>query len=246
MKKRTRIGMITLSVLVTAGVWTYNDFGSTAKATSDVGMKETNSVVPVEKMNDESKPKVASNVSVKENNEIKLPDRSNENLVVPVEKDTDPQTKRSETVPGNEKVIRSKPAKVEKEEIKQAEKETASINPETRVIGGSTYINITDSKEENITHLVQIAKKHNAALYAIEYSDSFAMFSNTTGEMLIMFSTGIRSVPVEHAAILYDMHPEIKDQIKDVVETGKETTIELGEFQSYHISNKNGKIYLSF
>jgi hypothetical protein len=114
------------------------------------------------------------------------------------------------------------------------------------VIDGYTFVNITDSSEENLADLVEIAKKHNAALYAIEFSDSFAMYSNETGEPLIMFSTGSRSVPIEHASILYDMHPSIKEQIKSVVDTGKETVVELGEFESYHISKADGRIYLSF
>ncbi|RZT21924.1 hypothetical protein [Fictibacillus sp. BK138] len=237
MKKRNRTVIFTVSALLTVGVFTFNNFDSKAKATSDLYRSDINKIhTPdhsAETILDET---VQSQREQKKLGVEKTPQAADVNNQSPL--------KNSQSKDEQGQIEDNKPVKSDKETT-TIEKETR-VNPETRVVDGYTFVNITDSAGENLTDLVEIAKKHNAALYAIEYSDSFAMYSNKTGEPLIMFSTGSRSVPVEHASILYDMHPSIKEQIKSVIDTGKETVVELGEFQSYHISKTDGRIYLSF
>lgn len=238
MKKRNRAVIFTVSALLTVGVFTYNDFESKAKATSDLYVKDN-----IEIHASERSAEIISNEPIQKPYKQKTMGEEKVPVVDGVNKQESPKVE--ESIDDRTLVEDKKPVKCGTGTTTN-EKEPKTVNPETRVIDGYTFVNITDSAEENLADLIEIAKKHNAALYAIEYSDSFAMYSNDTGEPLIMFSTGSRSVPVEHAAILYDMHPTIKEQIKTVVETGKETIVELGEFESYHISKTDGRIYLSF
>jgi hypothetical protein len=233
--KKRRAVIFTVSALLTAGVFTYNDFESKAKATSDLYLNDNNKIHKSDRSAE-----IISDVPVEQ---ISMEEEIN-SVDAGVNKKESPKIEESNAEKSSQ-AEEKKPVKCGTETT-PIENETKTVNPETRVIDGYTFVNITDSAEENLADLVEIAKKHNAALYAIEYSDSFAMYSNKTGEPLIMFSTGSRSVPVEHAAILYDMHPSIKEQIKSVVDTGKETVVELGEFESYHISKTDGRIYLSF
>lgn len=234
MKKRNRTLIFTVSALLTVGVFTYNDFDSNAKATSDLNIKGDNEL----QVSDRSA-EIIFDVPVQKSAEQKSMEDEKKQAVAGVNK------QKSHAVEGSND---EKSQVVDKKPKKNSTKtnETKTVNPETRMIDGYTFVNITDSAEENLADLVEIAKKHNAALYAIEYSDSFAMYSNETGEPLIMFSTGSRAVSVEHASILFDMHPSIKEQIKSVIDTGKETVVELGEFESYHISKSDGRVYLSF
>ncbi|WP_226535548.1 hypothetical protein [Fictibacillus halophilus] len=230
MKKRNRTVIFTVSALLTVGVFTYNDFDSKAKATSDVYRSDINKIHTAD-FSGETIP----DMTVQNQSEQKKMGEEKKPLVADVNKQPSLKTDEHGQIEEKKTV-----------ETITIEKETKSVSPETRVVDGYTYVNIMDSAGENLTDLIEIAKKHNAALFAIEYSDSFAMYSNITGEPLIMFSTGSRSVPVEHASILYDMHPSIKEHIKSVVDTGKETVVELGEFESYHISKEDERIYLSF
>lgn len=131
-------------------------------------------------------------------------------------------------------------------ETKKSSSQTQNEMPDTKVIDGAKYVNLMSRADENLFDLVNIAKKHDATLYAIEYSDCFAMFDNTSNQAIMLFSTGSRSVSVENVEILYDMHPYIKEQIKSVVETGKEAIVTIGEYESYHISKVDGQIRLSF
>ncbi|ANX13357.1 hypothetical protein ABE41_015215 [Fictibacillus arsenicus] len=238
MKKRNRTVIFTVSALLTVGVFTYNDLESKAKATSDLIIKDNNEIHTSDRSAE-----LNSNELVQNPYKQKTMDEEKVPVVDGVNKKASPNVEQS--IVERSQAEDKKPVKCGTGTTTK-EKETKTVNPETRVIDGYTFVNITDSAEENLADLIEVAKKHNAALYAIEYSDSFAMYSNDTGEPLIMFSTGSRSVSVEHAAILYDMHPSIKEQIKSVVETGKETIVELGEFESYHISKTDGRIYLSF
>lgn len=238
MKKRNRAVIFTVSALLTVGVFTYNDFESKAKATSELYLNDTNKI-----HTSNHSARIISDAPVQKPVEQKSMEEENNQVVAGVYKQKSPAIEGSNDE--KSQVVDKKPEK-NSTKTTTIENETKTVNPETRVIDGYTFVNITDSAEENLADLVEIAKKHNAALYAIEFSDSFAMYSNETGEPLIMFSTGSRSVPIEHASILYDMHPSIKEQIKSVIATEKETVVELGEFESYHISKTDGRIYLSF
>lgn len=230
--------IFTVSALITVGVFTYNNFDSKAKATSDLYRNDANKIHTSDHVAE-----ITSDVTVQKQSEQK---KMGEEKTLPVtDFNKQPSLKISQSNEDQDQIEDKKPVKSDKKTL-TIKKETKTVNPEKRVVDGYTFVNITDSAAENLADLVEIAKKHNAALYAIEYSDSFAMYSNETGEPIIMFSTGSRSVPVEHATILYDMHPSIKEQIKSVIDTGKETVVEIGEFESYHISKTDGRIYLSF
>jgi hypothetical protein len=238
LKKKNSAVIFTVSALLTVGVFTYNNLESKAKATSDLNVKDNMGIHKSDRSTE-----IISNEPVQTAFKQKTMDEEKVPVVDGVNKKASSNVEQS--IVERSQAEDKKPVKCGTGTTTKV-KETKTVNPETRVIDGYTFVNITDSAEENLADLIEVAKKHNAALYAIEYSDSFAMYSNDTGEPLIMFSTGSRSVSVEHAAILYDMHPSIKEQIKTVVDTGNETIVELGEFESYRISKTDGRIYLSF
>jgi hypothetical protein len=236
MKNRNRAVIFTLSSLLTIGVLNYNEYETKAKATTNQNIKEkkeihiTEQLVEIPKSHLHAQTPLDQFPSLKEKAQV-------------VEEVHQPETYAKPSVKGENTVSEENTVNIESE-TKANKKEI--IIPEKRMIDGLTYVNIMDSKSENLADLIDISNKHHATLYAIEFSDSFAMFGNKTGEPVMMFSTGFRSVSTENVNILYDMHPDIKEQIKQVVDTGKEIIVEMGEFESYHVSKTGETIKLSF
>jgi hypothetical protein len=222
LKIKSRAIIFVVSSLLTIGVFNYNEFESKAKATTTQNAEEKNKINTIQKSFEQNNVPVVAAVSEQETfvNETPIVQQNKSKDKTPVKCGTNTRADVKKTVVSN--------------------------IPNERIVDGYTYKNIMNSEEENLADLINIANKHHATLYAIEYSDSFAMYSNETGEAIMMFSTGSRSVSVENVAILYDMHPAIKEQIKTVVDTGNEATVEVGEFESYHISKSDGTIRLSF
>jgi hypothetical protein len=222
MKRQSSAIIFVVSSLLTFGVFNYNEFESNAKATTNQNVEEKHKVHTIQKSVEQNNVSVGEEVNVQEPfaDETPIVEQNQITVKTPVKCGTEPKADVKKTI--------------------------VSDIPKERKIDGYTYVNIMNSTEENLADLINVANKHNATLYAIEYSDSFAMYSNETGKAIMMFSTGTRSVSVENVAILYDMHPDIKEQIKIVVDTGNEATVEIGEYESYHISKSDGTIKLSF
>lgn len=92
------------------------------------------------------------------------------------------------------------------------------------MIGDSKYINLM--QEEKFQDWINVAQKYGAALYAIPYSDVFALVKE--GEVLVGMSTGVASAAPNHIDILCDLMVdkgdyavEIIEGIKQVAETGE-------------------------
>jgi hypothetical protein len=92
------------------------------------------------------------------------------------------------------------------------------------MIGDSEYINLM--QEEKFQDWINVAVKHGATLYAIPYSDVFAMVKN--GEVLVGMSTGVASAALNHIDILCDLMADkgesaekIIEGIKQVAQTGE-------------------------
>ncbi|MBH0171069.1 hypothetical protein [Fictibacillus sp. 18YEL24] len=257
MKFKKRTVIFTATALLTIGVLNDSDFESKVRATEQntplkheaVTSERSNEVLTLKQNNVEENEKLVAasktNVPVQSQNEKTVQN--------PVEKEKVEQPQISEK-PKENKIETTKPApkpavqpqtkKVE-EKPKQ-EEQTQTKMPETKIIDGYTYVSLMDDTHENLKDLVAIAKKHDAALYAIEDSDCFLMFDNSTDQMIMSFSTGINTTSIENVDVLYDMHPTIKEQIQEVIRTGKEIEVKTGEFESYHISTVDGKIRVSF
>jgi hypothetical protein len=95
---------------------------------------------------------------------------------------------------------------------------------DTIIIDDSTYINIMH--EEKFQDWITVAKKYGATLYAIPYSDVFAIVKD--GEVLVGMSTGVASATPNHIDILCDLmiaNVESADKliegIKHVAQTGE-------------------------
>ncbi|WNB93027.1 hypothetical protein [Bacillus sp. NEB1478] len=230
MKKRNRVVLFALSSVLAIGVYTFNDYKDKANATENTKHHiNTDQIIDKAKSKYEPLPAAEKQVAAAEKIETVKQSPSIS------------QTEKSQTVTDRSpsKQVNKQPVK-EITEVTKQENQNSIISEE-----GYTYVNLM--KMENLSNLINIAKKHSALLYGMENSDCFAMFSKDHMEQpIIMFSTGSRSVPIEHVSILYDMHPAIKDQIKQVVDTGKEMTVEVGEYESYFISKEDGEIKLSY
>ncbi|MEH7276991.1 hypothetical protein [Neobacillus vireti] len=92
------------------------------------------------------------------------------------------------------------------------------------MIGDSKYINLME--EEKFQDWINVAEKYGAGLYAIPYSDVFAIVKE--GEVLVGMSTGVASAAPNHIDILCDLMAdkgeaaeEIIEGIKHVAETGE-------------------------
>lgn len=115
-------------------------------------------------------------------------------------------------------------------------------------IDGDRYVNIMH--EEKFAVLIQIAKKHDATLYAIPYSDRFAIVKDETP--IFQMSTGIAATLVEDSEILLDFfanddfieYTGILENIETVLKTGKEINVELSNYLFYNIYEENGAIFV--
>ncbi|WP_416729353.1 hypothetical protein [Fictibacillus sp. JL2B1089] len=257
MKFKKRTVIFTATALLTIGVLNNNDFESKVRATEQNAPLKHEAVTS-ERSNEVLKHKkndVEENEQLAAASKVHVPVQSQIDKTVqnPVKKENVKQPQISEK-PKENKIETTKPApkpavqpqtKNVEEKPKQEEQTQAKF-PETKIIDGYTYVSLMDDTHENLKHLVAIAKKHDAALYAIENSDCFLMFDNSTDQLIMGFSTGINTVSIENVEVLYDMHPTIKDQIQEVIKTGEPIQVKEGENQGYYISKVDGKIRVSF
>jgi hypothetical protein len=92
------------------------------------------------------------------------------------------------------------------------------------MIGDSEYISLMH--EEKFQDWINVAAKYGATLYAIPYSDVFAIVKD--GEVLVGMSTGVASAAPNHIDILSDLMvnkgesaEKIIEGIKHVAQTGE-------------------------
>ncbi|MED1862078.1 hypothetical protein P4V41_01215 [Fictibacillus nanhaiensis] len=254
MKFKKRTVIFTATALLTIGVLNDIEFESKVRATEQNAPLKHEVVTP-ERLNEdltlkenaveENKKQVAAskvNVPVQPE-KIVQKQVVKEKVEQPQISDKPKENKIQTTQPKTKSAVQPQTKNVE---AKPKEEQAQTKLPETKIIGDYTYVSLMDDTHENLKHLVAIAKKHNATLYAIEDSDCFVMFDNSTDQMIMSFSTGINMASIENVEVLYDMHPTIKDQIQEVIKTGKEIQVKTGEFEGYHISKVDGKIRVSF
>lgn len=126
----------------------------------------------------------------------------------------------------------------EEDEIQTLSQEPAELPAEEKgeptaadsiVIGDSEFVNLMH--EEKFQDWITIAEKYGAALYAIPYSDVFAIVKD--GEVLVGMSTGVASAAPNHLDILSDVmvHKEkapekIIENINTVAQTGESIQVD--------------------
>ncbi|MDR7074247.1 hypothetical protein [Fictibacillus barbaricus] len=232
MKKRNQAVLFVLSSVLAIGVYTANDDKDQANATAEKNSHLKTDIVRTDQATSKSVSVSATEKPVAAQPKTIVEQRNSNTKIEKPHTDT-----KAAPVP-----------QVKKQSAKKAAKQEINKTPDFIMSDdGYKYVNLMTSNMENLSNLINIARKHHAVLYGIEESDCFAMFAQGNIEKPIMlFSSGSRSVSIEHVGILYDMHPAIKDQIKEVVETGKEMTVGAGEYESYYIKKEDGMIKLSY
>lgn len=110
-----------------------------------------------------------------------------------------------------------------------AEEKDETPAADSIIIGDSEYINMMH--EEKFQDWISVAEKYGAALYAIPYSDVFAIVKD--GEVLVGMSTGVASAAPNHLDILSDVmvHKEkapekIIENINTVAQTGESIQVD--------------------
>ncbi|ANC78273.1 hypothetical protein ABE65_016285 [Fictibacillus phosphorivorans] len=257
MKFKKRTVIFTATALLTIGVLNNNDFESKVRATEqkaplkqEAFTSERSNEVLILKQND-----VKDNEKLVAASKVNVPvqPKNEETIQKPVEKERveqpqiskEPKENKTQTTKPEPKPAVQPQTKNVEATPKQEEQEQVHL-PETKIIDGYTYVSLMDDTHENLKHLVAIAKKHDASLYAIEDSDCFVMYDNSSDQMIMSFSTGINMTSIVNVDVLYDMHPTIKDQIQEVIKTGEAIQVKEGENQGYFISKVDGKIRVSF
>ncbi|MET3727376.1 glucan-binding YG repeat protein [Fictibacillus halophilus] len=256
MKFKKRTVIFTATALLTIGVLNNNDFESKVKATETkvpikneaIAPKQYNEAAIKQKDIEEDAKLLAAlkvNVPVQPQNEEAVQKSVEKEKVEQPQISEEPKENKTQTTKPEPKPAVQPQTKNEEATPKQ-EEQAQSNKPETKIIDGYTYVSLMDDTHENLKHLVAIAKKHNASLYAIEDSDCFVMYDNSTDQIISSFSTGINMTSIENVDVLYDMHPTIKEQIQEVIKTGEAIQVKQDEFNGYHISKVDGKIRVSF
>ena len=82
------------------------------------------------------------------------------------------------------------------------------------IIGDSTYINLM--QEEKFQDWINVAVKYGATLYAIPYSDVFAIVKDEA--VLVGMSTGVASATPENIAILCDLMVDKGESAEGIIE----------------------------
>jgi hypothetical protein len=98
------------------------------------------------------------------------------------------------------------------EPLVEEKEETAA--EDSIMIGDSKYINMM--QEEKFQDWINVAVNHGAALYAIPYSDVFAIVKEE--EVLVGMSTGVASATPNHINILCDLMVDKGDSAEKIIE----------------------------
>ncbi|MFJ5762337.1 hypothetical protein ACIQAA_25075 [Neobacillus sp. NPDC093182] len=117
----------------------------------------------------------------------------------------------SQTVEGEENEIQTL-SQVSAEPLVKEEEETPA--EDSIIIGDSEYINLMH--EEKFQDWITVAEKYGAALYAIPYSDVFAIVKDE--EVLVGMSTGVMSATPNHIDILCDLMVDKGESAVKIIE----------------------------
>jgi hypothetical protein len=85
---------------------------------------------------------------------------------------------------------------------------------DTIIIGDTEYINLM--QEEKFQDWISVAEKYGAVLYAIPYSDVFAIVKDE--EVLVGMSTGVASAAPNHIDILCDLMVDKGESADQIIE----------------------------
>jgi hypothetical protein len=102
------------------------------------------------------------------------------------------------------------------EPLVEEKEETAA--EDSIMIGDSKYINMM--QEEKFQDWINLAVKHGAALYAIPYSDVFAIVKDA--KVLVGMSTGVASATPNHIDILCELMADKGDSAEKIIEGVKQ------------------------
>lgn len=124
-------------------------------------------------------------------------------------------------------------AAVTEENVDVIEDEVPST--ESIMIGEEEFFLVEDQK---FAHLINVAEKYEAKLYAIPYSDVFAIVKED-GTPIFHKSTGYAAAKLNEPDILYDVFSNYGDDAEDiangiqqVIDTGEDVTVE-GTYEPY-------------
>jgi hypothetical protein len=117
---------------------------------------------------------------------------------------------------------------LEEPEQSQVEEEVETPAEDSIIIGDTEYINLMH--EEKFNDWISVAEKYGAALYAIPYSDVFAIVKDN--EVIAGMSTGVATAAPNHIDLLCDLMAdkgefakEIIDGIRNVAQTGESVQV---------------------
>jgi hypothetical protein len=96
-----------------------------------------------------------------------------------------------------------------------AEEKEETPAADSIIIGDTEYINMMH--EEKFQDWISVAEKYGAALYAIPYSDVFAILKDE--EVLVGMSTGVASAAPNHLDILSDVMVHKEEASEKVIES---------------------------
>ncbi|MBS4207372.1 hypothetical protein [Bacillus sp. FJAT-50079] len=135
-------------------------------------------------------------------------------------------------------------------EDQQSEAPIENQNDEdTFTLDGSVYELVNEDK---FSHWIEVAERYGAKLYAIPYSDVFAIVKD--GTPIVHMSTGVAASEVENAEILkqlfsrdgFEEYEGLVENIDIVAETGEEVSVTLEEYVGYSIFQEDGWLIVSW
>jgi hypothetical protein len=128
--------------------------------------------------------------------------------------------------------------------------EEKMLTEDTIQYGDSTFVSLM--QETRFQHLINVALKYDAKLYAIPDSDVFAFFK--AGNIILTKSTGVTAAHPQYVEMLKEVHSGegflyegVLENIDFVNRTGAKVTVEFEPYTGYAISREpDGWIVVSW
>lgn len=209
--KRMKHGLILITLLMLMAACSSEDVSQSKVDTTVELSPQTITLEPTQM--------ITENEMIETNQDIKLINSENNDNV---------ETQRSissQTVEEEENEIQTL-SQEPTEPLVDEKKETPA--EDSIMIGDSKYINLMH--EEKFQDWINVAVKYGATLYAIPYSDVFAIVKDE--EVLVGMSTGVASAAPNHIDILCDLMADkgesaekIIEGIKQVAQTGESVQV---------------------
>jgi hypothetical protein len=232
MKKKLPLVVFFTVLLLAVGAFHYQGTKSTVNATNGVSdvsayqQEDTISTVTEESADDQGKKQGSENDYNSDDEKSDVPADSSSG-----DKETEPVGDKSP-------------------EVEETSDEQTSPQMDSIKVGNEEYVDINDMKK--FKDLAGFAQKHGARLYAIEYSDCFAIIKGE--EVLLFFSVGTVSAGVEDKTVLKDYfkfrgfseETGIAGNIDVVAESGANVDVTFNETSGYHIFKKDSTIIVNW